>query len=677
MIRILPMMMVLALGSAIAQRAIERSVWDHPPLLPARVQPSSLEPSVALPLDQSRSDRTQAVSFTRLFRAGFTNLTYFFPSQLPMVYEPISRTLGVVEHIYQDNRATGGNLGTQLVFRYSTNRGTTWLRQTLVNNPSTFFGVPQIALANPSSSSSVTDLKVCMTGYRYPSETGYRRTGTAVFVRTEGQIFEYSEQGPVTNNSQNYAFGAGRLVGFNGGADRSGFAYCGILSPPTETVPYGQYGSLVINARLADLEDFVGTIPSSWDNSQFRTAPQPTSTYNSPMYVDADGNSTLYAVINALFADDQDNRVLAVSKSTDMGQSWSTFDRMPTSVLQAYASNRGAAIAVPYRVYDQSTLVVTGENRFSYIGRIGLFADQNTFVGLDLVETEYNNGNWTMRLIAPINDIPVVYSYNDSASQARNYQQLVCDEVISSLGNEVEVARTADGSDIIVKWIDHVPSATPIVLNPPQVALRYDQQTGDLIGETQVDTLPVFNIFIAYRSLSSETWSDPINLTGDSYFNKGTHIPLVVPSRTQIPLLTIRSLASTDWNQQSDAGRLLAQSPQDYVNRIYDIPHDVSFAMVSATVSAEATPRINQATLVASPVPASDALEVAWSGLLRGGELVIVNMLGQTVLSKTVAASDGVQGAMLDVRMLPVGTYSLQLRTSQGVVATTPVVVVR
>jgi hypothetical protein len=583
----------------------------------------------------------------------------------------------MVEHVAQDNRQTGGDLGSQLVLRYSTNQGTTWLRQVLVNNSSTFYGVPQLALANPNASSSALDLKVCLTGYRYPKESGYFRVGTAVFVRTDGQVSEYPEQGPLTNNPDGYYFGAGRLVGFNGGADRSGFAYCGILSPPSNTVQYGQYGSLVINARLQDLEDFVGSIPNAWDKSVFRPAPQPTTTYNSPMYVDADANGTLYAVVNGLFADDPNNRVVAVSKSTDMGQSWSAFERMPTSVLQAYASNRGAAIAVPFRVYDQNALAVTGENRFSYIQRIALFADQNTLSGVDLVETEYNSGNWTIRLIAPINDIPVVYSYNDSASQARNYQQLVCDEVISPLGNEIEVARTADGSELIVKWIDNVPGTQPIRLNPPQVALRHDQTTGELTGEVQVDSLPVFNIFLAYRALSSQSWSDPLNLTGDTYFYKGTHIPSVVPSRTQVPLMVLRSLASTDWNAQSQVGRLLAQSPQDYVNRIYDIPHDVNFARVSATLSTPSTPRIEMLHLHVAPLPASDHVDVACSGLTSGGQLVLVNTLGQTVLTKSIAPSDGVQGTTLDVRSLPAGTYSVQVRTGRGVVASTPIVIVR
>src|SRR5690606_37796243 len=116
----------------------------------------------------------------------------------------------------------------------------------------------------------------------------------------------------------------------------------------------------------------ISLIPDSWSGSVFRPAPATTSTYNSPMYVDADASGNLYAVVNGIFADAQDSRVVAVSKSSDMGQTWSAFERMPASVLQAYATNRGAAAAVPFRVYDQHDMVVTGENRFSYIQRIAL-----------------------------------------------------------------------------------------------------------------------------------------------------------------------------------------------------------------------------------------------------------------------------------------------------------------
>jgi hypothetical protein len=124
-------------------------------------------------------------------------------------------------------------------------------------------------------------------------------------------------------------------------------------------------------------------------------------------------------------------------------------------------------------------------------------------------------------------------------------------------------------------------------------------------------------------------------------------------------------------------GRLLAQSPQDYVNRIYDIPHDVNFARVSATTSAPSTPRIETLNLRVAPLPASDHVDVACSGITSGGQLVLVNTLGQTVLTKSIAPSDGVQGTTLDVRSLPAGTYSVQVRTGRGVVASTPIVIVR
>lgn len=677
--RLVGILVALGLTGAVAQqRAIERAAIENSPVVPALERIGTFQNNVVLPANQRTDDPTlQAVTFTRLFRANFTNITYFFPSSSVMVYEPGSNVLGVIEQVPVDNRATGGDLGSQLYLRYSTNRGTTWTRLLIDNNSTTFYGVPQLALANPANVTTVQDLKLCMTAYRYPKETNYFRRGTAIFVRTEGQVFQYTELGPLDRNPDGYYFGSAKLAGFTAGANRSGFAYCGILQPPNDQTQYGQYGSLVINARLAGTEDFISSIPDSWSGSVFRPAPAKTSTYNSPMYVDADGSGNLYAVINGVFADAQESRVVAVSKSTDMGQTWSTFERMPSNVLQAYATNRGAASAVPFRVYDQHDMVVTGENRFSYIQRIALFDGQQQLTGVDLVETEYNAGNWTIRLIAPITDIPVVYGYNDSATQARNYQQLVCNEVISSLGNEIEVARTADGSALVVKWIDAVPNAGPVRINPPQTAIRYDQQTGQQTGEVQVDSLPVFNVFLAYRSLSDAGWSQPKNLTDDRYINKGTHIPRVVLSLSQIPLLALRTLAPSDWSQQSPVGRLLASAPQDFVNRIYDIPHDVSYALVSAVSSVEPSTPEPGARLTVRPTPASDQIEVACAGLIDGGKLIVVNSLGQVVLEHLLQPTSGVHGTVLDVHALPPGSYIVQFRAQGSVQATAPALIVR
>lgn len=665
-------LITLAISCAMAQQKLEHITIPHtlPPAV-ERVRPSA----DAVGIMPNAEPTPQALTFSTLFSPSINALfAYAWPGTSPIAYDPISGVLAIVELVAQTNQTTN-DLGSQLVFRYSTNRGSTWSRQVLVNNATIFYGMPQIGIANPSGSTNASDLKVMLAAYRYPKDNNYMRRGTALFARIDpSQIYEYDQPGPTENNPDGYLFGAGKLIGFSAGADRSGMAYCGILSPPSDAVQYGQYGSFVANARFGDVTDFVGSIPSAWNNNQFRAAPARTSTYNSPMYVGADADGKLYAVVNALFADDENNRVLAVSTSSDMGQTWSSFERMPASVLQAYANNRGAALAVPFRVYDQSAMVVTGTNRFSYISRIALFADQTTLSGIDLVETEYDNGNWTMRTIAPINDIMVTYAYNDSAMQARNYQQLVCDEILSPLGNEIEVARTADGSAIVVKWVDAVPSAQPIVLSSPQAVLRYDQQTGEFQEEIQVDTLPVFNIFMASRALSANSWTTPMNLTGDNYYHKGTHIPMIVPSLDQIPLMT--NLTPTSWSTQSNIGRVLSQSPQDFVNRIINIPNNVGFARANIS-NVEPVVRMPQIQLVVAPSPASDQIEVAASGLLDGGQLTVVNTLGQVVRSESIGASDGIRGMTLDVHSLPAGAYRLLLHTHGRVVATAPLTIVR
>jgi len=150
-----------------------------------------------------------------------------------------------------------------------------------------------------------------------------------------------------------------------------------------------------------------------------------------------------------------------------------------------------------------------------------------------------------------------------------------------------------------------------------------------------------------------------------------------VPSLNQIPLLTLRSLSASDWNQQSPVGQLLARSPQDFVNRIYDIPHDVSYALVSALLSVEPTTSESNIKLVVNPTPASDQVEALCTGMIEGGQLSILNTLGQVVLSRTIPPAGDVNSMVLDVHTFPAGSYIIQLSVRGSVRATAPLLIVR
>jgi hypothetical protein len=68
-------------------------------------------------------------------------------------------------------------------------------------------------------------------------------------------------------------------------------------------------------------------------------------------------------------------------------------------------------------------------------------------------------------------------------------------------------------------------------------------------------------------------------------------------------------------------------------------------------------------TLSVSPNPASNILSV--QGLEGASELVLLNMLGQPLLRKTIAAFP----TILDVSSLPGGCYMLTLQTRMGTIA--------
>lgn len=106
--RFVVVLLALGVTGAVAQqRAIERAAIENSPVVPALERIAPFQSQLAFPLAEHRTDPTlQAVTFTRLFRSNFTNITYFFPSSSLIVYEPGSNVLATIEHVPMDNRAT-------------------------------------------------------------------------------------------------------------------------------------------------------------------------------------------------------------------------------------------------------------------------------------------------------------------------------------------------------------------------------------------------------------------------------------------------------------------------------------------------------------------------------------------------------------------------------------------
>lgn len=625
---------------------------------------------LASPITDVKSGGVLQATFANRFIVDDGNFTYFQPNTYPIAYEPVSNTLGI---IHNSIFGGSGTIGDTLVMYYSTNGGNSWAAKSKVLNisPIDYDGMPQLAFVNPNNS-GFSGVNYFALTQNYPKSNNYRRNSVNLYyIPSDDALVKLPYNGPLTNNPSGYLWGSASLVGYTT-SSKNGFLYAGRLAVPDQsTIQYGQYGILSVKGQIVDDADVIGTIPSTWGNSQFRPAPATSSSYNGPMYSDVDSDGNIYAITNAIFADDQDHRVPAFSKSTDMGKTWTTFVRMPASALTTYATSRGGDFLYSpsnQAAYEQDAFVVTGVNKFSYFYRVGVAKGSGQDakpVGLDIIEVYHDNGNWGIRQVANFNGNPTMYYYSDSLSKLNGYTKTITEESDSPLGNELQVAKTADGNDIVLKWIDYNVGIGPIVVSPAQTFMRRNDN-GDLEEKT-LDTIYTTDIFVSYRSLSQSSWNTAVNVTNDKYFDKGTKMPTIVPSATSIPIMALRFITDNQWTSTRQDVQMWKNTPDEYFSMIPNMDHNIGVALVSAKTSpVEETTENSASTFTMSsiaPNPVADNAEVSFNSSISGiAQLNIVNTLGEKVMNVYEGAiQPGVHGFNIDSANLPSGSYIVSL----------------
>lgn len=637
-------------------------------------------------VDNFKGNSTQAVNFTSMFQADNATFTYLQPNLTPLVYDAKSNVLALVRNERKDG---SGTIGVNLQVVYSTNGGRSWAStpKSIFVGTNDYLGMPQVGIGNPNNSTKLADLNFLTIAASYPGAKGHNRDGQAIYYAegsNSGNPLPYD--GPATNNPSGYKWGnASGLTTFSS-PSFNGFIMGGVLSPPDENTQYGPYGVLTINSNLQDESDIVTTMPSAWANSQFRQSPSKTSSYNGPMYTDADSKGVLYAAINGIFADDQDNRVVAVSKSTDKGTTWTEFTRMPANLLSSYATANQVDNAIAFSPYQQDAFVVTGEDQFSYVYRVALIqgtGQDASIKAAHIVEVNYDKGTWDMRKVAEFNDVPSHYFINfDTLEQSYNNSKLVTFQNASSMGNEVQVARAADGSGLVVKWVDYNTSLGPIVLNPAQTILIQDQQTGET-SEHTLDTTYATDVYFAIRKSNETSWSAAVNLTNDKNFDKGTHIPNVLPVLDSVPLVIMRGVSNTSWSSSTTpVGKLLKAAPNEYLAMIVNLPNNVLAARPRVAAISDVTPaednNTNFALNAPVPNPSAGETDLSFNSNVSGrAHLAIYNALGEEVLTvmNNVMVQPGTQGKVVNTSSLVSGTYYVSLNVN-GTIQTRPLVVI-
>jgi len=621
-------------------------------------------------------ESSQAISFKPSYRNDYWSLWEGFGANRTFVYEPESKTLSIIHQ--SRNVGATGLVGGYIYAETSKDGGNTWTRETLFNLADNYMAFLETAVTSVNGSP-----KFFIFGLNFQNDGSgaYNNAGFHGYSPEGGEPFSF--RFPDANNNDMYEWTNGSMISTAAAGAPSAYFACR-LNPP-DGVQYGAYGAWGYDME-SDNFTYDG-MPDQWSLSKFRPSDVVASTFNSNILLGSDDDGVVYAAVSNLFSDDVEARVPGVSQSDDRGANWTEFERMPKTLYDTYAAAQVQAGRWPtadvavYDAYGQNGFLVNGSNDYSYFVRLGhVNTDQQVFDALHLVEARYRNGAWTMEFVADLNDFNPLMFIVDATVSATNGNRWT--PVVQSVrGHEVEAARTADGEHIVLKWIDANPNFGRFGVEPPATVLNTQGQ------EVQIDSLFTTDIFFSVRANSSASWGPAVNITNDLKVDKGTHLPNIVPSAENVPVIYHQGVRNADLNDtnylkkmnwpdvwtERELGRVGA--PGYFIGQAVFVG---SFnALNPNSVEEEArtfTFNLNDAV----PNPAAGTSEITWT-LDRAAnvQLELFSAIGSKVATLAGGSFDqGVHGVSVNAAPLATGAYYFTL-TVDGVSVTKPLHIVK
>lgn len=460
--------------------------------------------------------------------------SYFTSDQQPFVYYSAKNTLITIKRGALAATATSNTLN-DLYIRTSTDLGVTWDPAQLVYNSKDYSG----NLA------------------RYPSIYGLEYDGKISYVFTspitdgngwKGFINGFYNDGlslptfskTMVINGDSYGWN-GTDSKITGGVLKSNDPYglaVSIVMPPSG-LPLEKTSS--IGMRFSSTFDsWTASIPPQWNASVFVTPVATTrsdSLRNSSVIgLRQDGGNLYFAVYGRFLNSDDNTKFLpGVSKSTDNGTTWSSFEVFPRSVINNYATSVGVDPTALNLGNQDFHVFPNGD--YSYI--VGLNEDTTVTNRLwadavhGLFELYKKGTTFGIRAIA--NNTGYVLSYTGSTTT-------------NQMGDEVMVSRTVDGSALLVKWVDFVDVQD-------SAGTVYPRYTND--------------VFVAIRDANSNTWSKAKNVTQTLDYDRITWIPDYIPNNLKnVPVLKLESIPNPN------------DTPTDARNRQRSLETDAQYVLV-------------------------------------------------------------------------------------------------
>ncbi len=663
-------------STAVAQLPSVLFEQSQTPRQPLVVSPSALAtpPVQMVPSTQKHTENTQGLTFTNMYQTDFFPNWEIANENSVFVYEPISKTTILVRgnRVFANNQLTGG----QLRFYTTTDNGASWNEVEAYNQPGKFLPFPNFAVVNTKGANAkFEDLNWALFCGLYEQSSSWARNGQVGLFMPSSGLFEFPMPAP-DNAPSDMGWGIfGDMVGVS--TDNPAVYHTQRLDKPINNGPT-QYGVLGTWGYDFNAEDFTtNSVPSAWNIDQFQTPDPPNlgSTLNTSPLVGADADGKLYAAGNFVFTSNPSERVPSVSSSENQGATWSDFNKMPYSLITSYQTSRGWSNIRNYGVYEMDAFVVTGSDEYSYILRLGT-VEENRWASIDIVEARYAGGTWSLNKVADINGFPLQFIRQDSISDAEGQYAWIPAYSANPLGHEVQVAKTADGSSILVKWIDD---------NPEYIDSGFTQrvafQSNGQWAQDELTAITATDVFVSYRSVNGGTWSTPRNLTNDRVYDHGTRIPPVIESLTSVPLLTLKTIEKSQYNQSYPFLPAINQVQNMVLDASVDYrtPNTVRTTFFNATVvSVDEEPSYSFHINSITPNPTSANAELAFTMNQPG--MVSINVFAPTgekvasIFNGSLEA--GLHGLNIPTNNLSVGAYYVTISIG-GEQSTQQLVVVR
>jgi hypothetical protein len=618
--------------------------------IPLRLTAADVTPAASI---EKTEDGTQAVTFRRIFSSDVRSQFHYWPfgvaSNDILRYDPKSNTLNLAR-----NKAviTSNISGVDIGIMRSTNDGKSWTFDIIKSTSDMFVGMPTFGWVNPDDGTDASKFPVSIYCIKYPIPA-LSYGGMTLWNRTAAGEYELplsDQERPGTG----YDVQFGDLHGDNA---NGGMHYAGMLNP--DGAQYGAYGYFNFNLVVEDYTQ-APTMPSAWAVEKFRASESPSSSYNAPMLISGDADGGVYACFNNIPSDDPDNRrSVQVSKSSDNGKTWGDLNTLPTDLLDEYAKTRGGDLGFQPGLspYDGGSFIVTGPDSYSFFFRYlyGIASQSqqgslDSILGYNIVEAAYKNGTWTLNEVANLNSLSIdAVSTQDSISQAIGAPAIVV--AANGRGHEIQVARTADNANLVVKYVDQNPDRKNTF-----TAVRRFQSANGTYNEVEpyVENFDT-DLFITSRPMNSSQWTSAINCTDDKDHTYRTYIPEIVPSLEKIPV--IRMIGT-------NTGAIPTLLPREVFQIMYNNSCAVDFAMVNpSTAGVEDELRYDFRFNNVAPNPVSGTAEVTFT-LDRPATVTmeVFDMIGNKLATVyTQSLNSGLHGVNVDASTYTTGTYNLAL----------------